>query len=291
VTKRRFHLWEKPVVYEAVSRRGCGAIEEGEQGIGYLRLTELDQDDGAKVRSWMEAFRSTRGVIIDCRGEQRWTAGGLQALASYLLPQDAPCVVVGAARERVRQQAEENVTARLGMREAADPRWSERQRAAIAALGGKFGARPGPDEVLGPMRYAVVDHHEWPRDAPVPFVYQGDVVILMDEQSTAGTEGFLRGVLEVRKCEDRKGLGTVTVIGRASGASERGTVRREIAPGWSVRVSSAVWYAADGGMIARPGVVPDEVVEVRLEDVLSGGKDRGIEQAVGKVRAQRGGWR
>src|SRR5262249_12536165 len=111
--------------------------------VGYLRLASMSADPAFldAIDAAMNGFRSARALIVDVRGNGGGTRDALRRLFPYLLePGSKPQVVNVAAPllAACEEDAADGPLSDRGMHPASWPKWSEAQRAAVAACAAAF---------------------------------------------------------------------------------------------------------------------------------------------------------
>jgi hypothetical protein len=237
-------------------------------GIGYLPIREMNSDvDG--LRGAMDAFRETRGLVVDVRGNGGGSRDLLLALAGYLVGVGDPAWVGNVAAYRTSMKfGADHLDARFMHR--ADWRgWSERQRDAIAQLAPGFEPEwELPSSGFSEWHYLVLDR----TGDPAEYHYDRPVVLLSNSRCFSATDIFL-GALEV--------LPAVTLVGEASsGGSARSQDFRLAHSGISVRCASMASFRPDGRLYDGRGVEVDLAVLPEPGDLLHEGGDAQLEAAL-----------
>ena len=252
-----------------------------EDNIGYLRVESmsLSEDELEEVRRRMEGFRSTRGLIVDVRGNGGGQRHFLHLMGEYLLEPVAEPVVYTAVRPRLVDGGE--VLSRRMVRRMEDrhlypedsEHWSAAQREAIGRFRGTFRARlEASDDLFAPLHYAVLT----PGTGERSFHYRSPVIVLMNADCFSATDVFLHamGLLE-----------NVTLIGEPSAGSSGAPLSWETGiAGVSVRVSSMVSYRTDGTIFDDGrGEEPDVRIDPHPSFFI-GGEDLVLDAAVDLLR-------
>ena len=240
--------------------------------IGYLRLASMD--DGARflagVRESLRGFGSTRGIVIDVRGN----TGGSRAALRLLLPcfLKKPRVVNAAVLRLPEEEGPEKKEGHLASRHLYPKTWtgwSDRERGFLIGFARTF--RPQwepPPEHFTSFHYMVVSPAAPGQRRTQP------VVVLMNGGCFSATDIFLGAF---------KGVPGVTLLGTTSGGGS-GRSRRITLPasGVRLRVSSMASFQPDGKFYDGHGIDPDVVVEATPEDWI-GETDGQLEAAVRRL--------
>lgn len=243
--------------------------------IGYLRLASMDREAAEAVRRAKAAFADARGLIIDVRGNSGGSREALREVVQWLLdPPQGPLVFNAARPLLVDGRTPPEVASDLadrGLRTAADPAWTDAERAAIAAFAREF----RPELEVPPERFA-----EWHYACISPSAggphFRGPVVVLMDAACFSATDVFLAAM---------KAIPGVTLIGQPSAGGSGAAQRHRLRHGFSVRLSSMVSFQPDGQLFDGRGVTPHRVIPPAPEDFIQG-PDRLLDAAVEIIRAK-----
>ncbi|HEX5051894.1 MAG TPA: S41 family peptidase [Planctomycetota bacterium] len=259
--------------YGAWPRADTGLIDGD---VGYLRLLQMRGDapflDG--IDAAMRAFRGTRGLVVDVRGNGGGTRDALRRLAPYLLPGDGEPIVgnVAAILLDHGEPAPVDTLADRGLYPADWPGWSDAQRAAITRFARGF--QPSwklPPGRFSPWHFLVLDRG----DNGAAFAYGGKVVVLIDRGCFSATDVFAAAL---------GALPQVTLVGEAtSGGSGRAT--RHVLPKSRIRLqlSTMASFRPDGVLFEGNGVVPDVAVAVEPGDLI-GASDTALQRALEMLR-------
>lgn len=246
--------------------------------IGYLRIASMDGDPEfvADLHERMRAFRSTRGLIVDVRGNGGGTRDALRAVLPYLLaPDDAPRVVNVARYRLPRGETDDPTSGHLenrGLYPANWPGWTDAQSAAIEAFARDFEPEWTPrDTRFSGWHYMVLS----PSREPGAFHYAQPVKLLVDTGCFSATDIFASAFQGLPNVEL---LGTIT--GGGSGRSQRVTLAHS---GIEVRISSMLSYQRSGALYDGNGVAPDVEVVPDATDAI-GTTDRALETALARIR-------
>ena len=247
---------------------GQTRVIEGD--IGYLRLARMDEDAAAAVAPALEAFASTRGLIVDVRGNGGGSRAALLALAPYLIAPDEPARVANVACYRLSERFAADHLAARSMYPADHPAWTERERAAIEACAAQFTPEWDPGAGFSAWHYLVLD-----RSADVPF-YARPVIVLSDARCFSATDIFL-GAL--------KGMPRVTLMGEPSGGGSARAQRFVLThSGVEVSCASMASFRPDGRLYDGRGVEVDVVVMQQPGDLLRDGADTVLHAAVVRLK-------
>jgi len=107
------------------------------------------------------------------------------------------------------------------------------------------------------------------------YLYNGPVVVLIDERSGSGAEIFAAALQEA---------GRAQLIGRPSCGCVLGINQKHDLPdGGQLDVSEVDYRTAMGARLEGKGVIPDELVELRVADILAG-RDVAMNRAIARLR-------
>lgn len=246
--------------------RGSGMLEGN---IGYLRLAEMDDHAVQEIRTRMEEFRGSAGLVIDVRGNGGGSRAALRALFPYFMrPSDAPRVAnVAAPRKPVEGSLEDR-----WLFPAGSASWTAAEGDAIRKLAFVPEWTPPADQ-FGEWHYFVLSH------GAAPFTYDNQVVILMDGDCFSATD-ILLGAF--------KGWRHVTLAGtRSGGGSGRALGYQLPASGILVRLSSMASFQPNGRLYDGRGVEPDVEIRPTASDII-GATDTVLDTAVQRLVASRG---
>ncbi|MCH2162571.1 MAG: S41 family peptidase, partial [Phycisphaerales bacterium] len=241
--------------------------------IGYLRLAQMDRSNVWDIRAAMEAFQDTDGLIVDVRGNGGGTRQGLITLAGYLLGPDEQPWVGNVAKYRLSRQFDKDHLEARYMYRQDDPRWTDSQRAAIAAFAEDFQPEWDPGEGFSDWHYLVLDRS----DDPAEFFYDKPVIILSDPVCFSATDIFL-GALADRP--------RITLMGKASGGGSARSQGFTLSnSGVEVRCASMASFRPDGRTYDGRGIEVDIEIDPAPDDVLQGSGDRVLEAAIERIRS------
>jgi hypothetical protein len=246
--------------------------------IGYLRLSEMDDDATAEIRAGMAKFRTADGLVIDVRDNGGGSREPLRVLYSYLAAPDAPPRVFTAAAYRLHPEHPRDHLAKRFMYRADAAEWRPAEREAVAAFARDF--KPQwrlPDGQFSEWHYMVLTRDE--ADAGV-FHFDKPAIILMNSKCFSATDLFLAGM---------KGMKGVTLMGTASagGSGLADEVKLNGAP-FGLRFSTIASFQAVGRLFVGIGVLPDVVLEASPGYYI-GAEDNVLEAARNRVTSSRGG--
>jgi hypothetical protein len=249
--------------------RGRSRRLEGE--IGYLRLAAMDDAAIREIKTWMPAFRDTRGLIVDVRDNGGGSREPLQWLYSYLANADDPPRAFTAAAYRLHPEHREDHLAQRFMYRADAPQWTLSERQAVAAFARTFQPqRRLPQRQFSEWHYMTLNR----LDDPVVYRYTQPVVVLMNAKCFSAADIFLAGL---------KGMKNVTLVGApsAGGSALAQRVKLGGAP-FELRIASIASFQADGKLFDGHGVQPDVEIEPEPEYYL-GGPDNVLAEAVKRI--------
>ncbi len=239
-----------------------------EGSIGYLRIPRMDEQAVREVHRQMEAFRDTRGLVVDVRGNGGGSREALLALGGYLIGPDQPPVVGNVAAYRLAAEfGDDHLDART-MYRADHAGWTEAQRDAIERASASFEPEWKLPDGFSAWHYLVLDRTG--RDGE--FHYDRPVVVLSDAGCFSATDIFL-GALEL--------LPNVTLVGTASsGGSARSQGFRLPHSGIEVRCASMASFRPDGRLYDGRGIEVDVEVLPAPDFHVHGGRDAALEAAL-----------
>jgi hypothetical protein len=255
--------------YGAWPRRESGLLDGN---VGYLRIAQM-RGDGAfldGLDAAMERLRSTKGLVIDVRGNGGGTRDALRRLAPYFLPASAEPVVgnVAAILLAKGKPAPADALADRGLYPADWLGWTDAQRSAIARFARGF--KPSwklPAGRFSPWHFLVLDRG----DNPNAFRYGKKVVVLIDRGCFSATDVFAAAL---------GALPDVTLAGEAtSGGSGRAGGHRLPHSGIRLQLSTMASFRPDGVLFEGNGVVPDVDLAAGPGDLVNG-TDSVLERAL-----------
>jgi hypothetical protein len=239
--------------------------------VGYLRLPAMSGDAAFldAIDAAMLEFRTTKGLIVDVRGNGGGTRDALRRLAPYLLPADGAPVVgnVAAILLVPGEPVSATALADRGLWPADWDGWTDAQRGAITAFARTF--QPSwklPAGKFSPWHFLVLDRS----DNPKAYAYEKKVIVLIDRGCFSATDVFAAalGVLP-----------NVTLLGEpTSGGSGRARGFRLAKSGIRLQLSSMASFRPDGVLFEGNGVVPDIACETVPEDLI-GASDSALQRA------------
>jgi hypothetical protein len=284
---RRFKLWSSPLIAAGWPVGGSRVLAGG---IGYLRPAAAERSSALEVWGRMVAFKETRGLVLDLRGDEGCANDALSALATFLVQASSAHVVAATARELMIGAATPEWSdgefsrlgyARLGARHIAT--WEFQ---AITALGARPEAGVGGGERFGALRYLVVNHTARPPEGVIPYFYTRPVVVLTDGGTSGPTERMVLGLLAIRNGKCRPETGPITIVGQKTGGFDRGGEWQDLGRSFRVRMGAYVVFGADGRSIIKDGLAPDVALDDDPLDRVAGGTDHWVERAVSIIEAQ-----
>ena len=240
--------------------------------LGYLHIAPWMSDkpefQEALVAA-MGAFRNTRGLILDLRGNGGGSRMPLRTLFPFFLaPDDAPQVLNVAA---YRLGHRSSVLDGRWLYPAGWKGWSRTERDAIQQFARNF----RPQWQLSRGQFS--DWHHFvigPSREPGRYHYEHPVVVLMDGANFSAADIFLGAF---------KGRHNVTLMGTPSGGgSGRYQPFRLRHSNIGVRLSAMVSFRPSGALYEGQGIQPDVLIEPTLTDCL-GKTDSTLEAAVQRL--------
>jgi C-terminal processing protease CtpA/Prc len=251
--------------------------------VGYLRIAEMDDAPEflAAIEDSMASFRSTKGLVIDVRGNGGGSRVALRALFPHFMKEgDAPRIAnvakfrvpPGEERGRPGGYLEDRFLFPL-----ASPGWSASERAAIEAFSASFEPEWTPDPArFSDWHYFVLGPRPRGSGRDEKKAYDRKVAVLLDGDCFSATDVFLGAF---------KGWRNVTLVGTPSGGGSGRARGVELEKsGIRVRLSSMASFRRDGKLYDRNGVEPDVVVPPAPTDFIVGGTDTILEAALRLLR-------
>jgi len=244
--------------------------------VGYLRIAEMQGGaaflDGLDAA--MQSFRTTKGLVIDVRGNGGGTRDALRRLAPYFLPKAGRPVVGNVAAVLLDGNAPAAVGALAdrGLWPLEWDGWSGTQRDAIAAFvkTWKPSWKPTPGR-FSPWHFLVLDR----ADNPKAFAYDKPVIVLIDRGCFSATDVFAAAL---------GALPNVRLVGEAtSGGSGRAKGHTLPKTGVRLQLSTMASYRPDGVLFEGNGVVPDVAVATQPSDLI-GATDTVLQRALELLR-------
>jgi C-terminal processing protease CtpA/Prc len=228
--------------------RAESRIMEG--NVGYLRLPSMNESAVDEIKTKMDDFRNTHGLVIDVRDNGGGSRDALRWIVSYLMSdRDAPLVANCAKYRLYDGFDEDHLESRFMYREDA-PEWTAAERAAIAKFRQSFLPEWNPPpELFSDWHYMVLSR----LDDPAIYHYSKPAAVLMNGKCFSATDIFLAAL---------KGMPNVTLVGAPSGGgSARAETYRLGDTPISVRLGSMVSFMPNGQLFDTHGVTPDVVLE------------------------------
>lgn len=253
--------------------------------VGYLGLRfGLFPTEGFRreMVNALQAFRHTRGLILDLRGNPGGSRHALRTLLPFLVrPTEIPEVLNVAA---VRMDADRRPGADFALLEPRglfplrSDRWTSAQRRYLSEFQAGFRPRIDlPVERFSSLHFMVLEAAE----IPGAYHYDQPVVVLQDER-TASAAGLLVAAL--------KGRPSVTVLGFQNGGGSGYPLRYRLPASEIVfQLSAMASFRPDGRLYT--GTEPDLVHRrtlAELERELYEGADPLLERAVGVILERTG---
>lgn len=272
-------------IREAVARRPArpftvrfGKTRTLDDDIGYLRIESMDDQPAflANLRASMDKFRTSRGLIIDVRGNGGGSRAALRTLAPYFLPPDSPPYVANVAAYRVPpnepRDKPDGYLENRWLYPATWKDWSPAAKKEIERVAASFKPEwTPPPERFSAWHYFVLER---PADADAPY-YDRPVAVLMDGDCFSATDIFL-GAL--------KGRRNIALMGNPSGGgSGRAIPLRLRTSNIELLLSSMASFRPDGRLYDAQGIDPDLRIEPTLQDAL-GESDSTLEAAQAHIR-------
>lgn len=255
---------------QAPSRLLQGQEAHGvEGGVGYLRLSRMDDALIPELRRHMQEFKQSGGLIVDVRDNGGGQRGLLLALAGYLLPKSAAPVVGNVAAYRLSPRFDEgHLGGSRHLYRSADPHWNDLQASVIEEFAAAFQPEWELPSGFSEWHYLLMDRTEMPGE----YVYSRPVIVLCNAGCFSATDIFL-GALEC--------LPQVTLLGTASsGGSARSQSFRLTHSGIEVRCASMASFRPNGQLYDGNGVEVDIEVFPRPQDSLLNGGDAQLDAAL-----------
>ncbi|MEM9404500.1 MAG: S41 family peptidase [Acidobacteriota bacterium] len=180
-------LVSRPPTYGRWPRRETQTLEGN---VGYLRIYDMTNETDP-LHEAMAAFRETKGLILDVRGNGGGTRNALLAVAGYLQANDeAPWVGNVATYRRAADRDQDHLASRFVHRRD-DSNFGDAQRAAIDAFQESFEPEWIPEDPVGDRfsewHYLVLGRTGDDRE----YFYDRPVIVLSDAVSFSATDIFL----------------------------------------------------------------------------------------------------
>lgn len=265
-------LVQRPPTYGPWPRRETQTLDGN---VGYLRIPRMTEETDA-IREAMDSFRSTRGLIIDVRGNGGGSRHALLAIAAYLQGPDEPHWVGNVATyKRAVDRNEDHLASRFVYRRD-DPRFDDGQRAVIDSFRSTFEPEWKPEDPVGDRfsewHYLVLGRTGDERE----YFYDRPVVVLSDAVSFSATDIFL-GAL--------RGRPRVTLLCQDSGGGSARSRSFELPhSGLRVTAASMASFQPNGLLYDGRGVKVDVEVPQPPTDFLLGGTDHCLDEALRRLQ-------
>jgi hypothetical protein len=241
--------------------------------IGYLRITDWDENGSAEISRWMPQFSGTTGLIVDIRENPGGARNVGEELFAYLARAAGKPRVANAAKYRLYRDFGPDYLDSRNMHKEDWPGWTADERVAIAEFRSSF----QPEWQVPENEFS--DWHFWlpcKRPDSTAYDYPRPVVFLMNEKCFSASDVLLSAV---------KGLPNVTLIGGPSGGGSGAPVYSTLSNS-QLRpyLSSMVSFQRSGLLLDGHGVEPDVALEPDPEYYLQNGPDPVLEFAEQWIR-------
>lgn len=259
--------------YGSWPRTSTGLLEGD---VGYLRIPSMESERAflEGLRSALDDFADTKGLVIDVRGNGGGSRDALRVLLPYFLEPDHAPVVVNVAYYRMRDGdpagAADGYLSNRALFPAGWSGWSPEQRRAIESFQRRF--QPAwklPFAKFSEPHFMLLG----PGSDGRTYHYAAPVKLLIDGDCFSATDVFASAF---------KGLDGVELVGtRTGGGSGRSQGVTLAHSGLSLRLSSMASFQKTGELYDGTGVAPDVVVEPRATDFI-GETDTVLEAALAR---------
>jgi hypothetical protein len=250
------------------------------ENVGYLRIPGMasDTDFIASLNKRMIEFKDTRGLIIDVRGNGGGSQHAIQTLLPWFMKPGAPLKVINVAAYRLPVvPPKKNPAGYLGLYgrglfPLSSDVWSYSEALKLKA----FQKTWAPKWKIDPAKFSDWHYMALTHESnPAAGYYDKPVVVLMDAGCFSATDNFLGAF---------KGHPNVTLMGTASGGGS-GRMAWYTLPhsGTQLTLCQMVSFSADGQTYDGNGVLPDVVMEAKLDDQIDGRGDSVLEAAVARL--------
>lgn len=263
---RRFDVSNRAPQYSPWPKRYSEILDGN---IGYLRIERMSKGIAEELNTHMANFETTRGLIVDVRGNGGGTREGLLELFPYFMrSSDTPLVANVAAYRKSEAFGVDHLEARH-LYTADSSHWNSQERAAITELQKTFRPELEIDlEKFSDWHYLVVSKSNEDRK---PY-YSSPVVVLSDARCFSATDVFISTF---------KGRSNATVLGQASsGGSARAQIVTLPYTGYKVRLASMASFRASGALFDGNGIQPDISVDNEPAFYIQGGEDNVLKEAI-----------
>lgn len=236
--------------------------------VGYLRLASMDDEAEAEVYRWMPEFRTTRGLIVDVRGNGGGSRKALLALAGFFLGPSEPPWVGNIAAYKLSQRFDGRHLEARYMYPADHPGWNGAQLEAIQRAEGGFVPEWKIPSGFSPWHYMILDRTGHPDE----YFYSKPIVILSDADCFSATDIFL-GALGMHP--------RIQLLGSASGGGSARSQRFVLKhSGLRVQCASMASFRANGILYDGRGVDVHRNIAPDATYFLHQGKDLVLEHAL-----------
>ncbi len=229
--------------------------------IGYLRIPSMDDRLIEPTVAQIEAFRGTKGLIIDVRDNSGGTYGLMRGIYGFFTPDDAAPYVTNIAAYRLAADfARNHIEYRPTYRADWDG-WDDQERAAIRRALAAFKPewRP-PEGQFSDWHFMMLGRKRSGRGdlGRNYFFYDKPIVVLSNAGSFSATDGFLNAFAD---------LPQVTIVGEPSGGGS-GATRQFTLPRTRllIALSSMASFRPNGKLFDGNGIEVDVAVKPRIED-------------------------
>lgn len=222
-----------------------------EKGIGYLRIAEMDDagNFANELKTRMEEFQSTKGLILDLRGNSGGSRDAIQVMLPYFMSPKEEFAIVSVAAYRLHERHDSQMMVSRSLYPLESAAWTEAQKKEVANFAKTF--RPE-------WNLPRTDFSDWhfygvaKADNVKAYYYDKPVVVLMDANCFSATDIFLSAL------KGRKGIVLMgTASSGGSGLAKSFSLKHSDV---RVAVSSMASFDKRGRLYDTQGVVPDVVV-------------------------------
>ncbi|WP_372370329.1 S41 family peptidase [Candidatus Uabimicrobium sp. HlEnr_7] len=243
--------------------------------IGYLRIPSMSDEieDIEKIYTAMDQFRTTRGLIIDVRGNSGGSRDILKVLFAYFMsPGEKPQIVNVAKYRKSPHEIEDGYLQSRFLYPENSAIWSKEEREVIAQFKTSFIPEWNPPvQDFSQWHYFILKHS----GNKSVYYYSQPIVVLINSNCFSATDIFL-GALKRRK--------NIKIIGTpSSGGSGRSKTFRLENSGIGFKISRMASFQANGKLYDCNGIFPDILVYSQPEFEL-GTSDVVLEKALEKLK-------